>query len=211
MRKSVVVNNVSIRYYLHMNTLKTQQILERLASLLRTEARNMLFEHGLQPIQFEALHYLSICNRYSDTPMGVTEYLGQTKGSVSQTLKVLEKKGLIEKTPDQGDKRVAHISLTKAGRHRVNSILPSPLLASASKQLSKKDATSIDASLRNLLKSIQQANNSKTFGQCATCSHNIKLSRDEYMCGLTKEALSSQDIELICREHEPASAINRTL
>lgn len=186
-----------------MDTLETQQLLDRLASLLRTEARNLLFQYGLQPVQFEALHYLSVCNRYSDTPMAVTEYLGQTKGSVSQTLKVLEKKGLIEKVRDEGDKRVAHLSLTKAGYSRVQSILPSPLLVSASQQLSHQEAASLDASLHGLLKGIQQANNFKTFGQCDTCRHNSKQASGEYMCGLTKEALSSDEIKLICREHEP--------
>ena len=80
---------VLIRYYIDMDTQLPQQTLERLASLLRSERRNRLLKHGLQPIQFEVLYYLSICNRYSDTPMGVTDYLGQTKGTVSQTLKVL--------------------------------------------------------------------------------------------------------------------------
>ena len=183
--------------------MKTQHLLERMASLLRTETRNLLIQYGLQPVQFEALHYLSICNRYSDTPMGVTEYLGQTKGSVSQTLKVLEKKGLIVKTADETDKRMAHMLVTKVGSNLVRSMLPSPLLALASKKLDKKDEALIDTSLRNLLKSMQQANNFKTFGQCVTCSHNIRLSSGAYRCGLTGEGLSREDIELICREHKP--------
>jgi DNA-binding MarR family transcriptional regulator len=194
---------VSIRYYLLMDIMKTQQLLERLAGLLRTESRNLLLEHGLQPVQFEALHYLSICNRYSDTLMGVTEYLGQTKGSVSQTLKVLEKKELIEKSPDQADKRVAHMSVTTAGRKLIKNILPSPLLNSANKQLNEKDIAGFETSLQNLLKSMQHANNFKTFGQCATCIHNIKHSANETMCNLTEEPLSRKDVELICREHEP--------
>lgn len=185
-----------------MNILKSQQLLERMASLLRTEARSLLYQHGLQPVQFEALHYLSICNRYSDTPMGVTEYLGQTKGSVSQTLKVLEKKGLIEKKPDKVDKRVTHLSVTQIGLDLVHSILPSPLLESANQQLSKEVMSSIEASLHCLLRNMQQANNFKTFGQCFTCRYNIKHSDGNYMCGLTNEALSRPDIELICREHE---------
>lgn len=189
-----------------MSTLETQQLLERVASLLRAEARSRLFQDGLQPIQFEALHYLSICNRYSDTPMGVTEYLGQTKGSVSQTLKVLEKKGLIQKKPDKADRRVSHMTVTNAGRRQVASIIPSPLLELANDQLNKKEAASITASLRTLLRSMQLANDAKTFGQCATCDHNIKRGPDDYMCGLTKEALTLNDLELICREHSANSA-----
>ncbi len=183
-----------------MDIVKTQHLLERLSGLLRTETRSLLAEHGLQPVQFEALHYLSICNRYSDTLMGVTEYLGQTKGTVSQTLKVLETKGLIEKIPDKLDKRVTHMSLTTAGRELVKSIPSSALLKSASKLLNEKEP--LEESLKALLRSMQQENGLKTFGQCSTCRYNIKYSANEIICGLTKEALSSKDVELICREHE---------
>ena len=187
--------------------MKIQQLLERVAGLLRTEARNLLSEHGLQPVQFEALNYLSNCNRYSDTLMGVTEYLGQTKGTVSQTLKVLEKKGLIKKVPDQTDKRVAHMSLTTAGRKLVKDIRSSTLIKSASEHVDTKDAALLEKSLQVLLNSMQQANDFKTFGQCATCKHNIKQSSTETICGLTKETLSRKEVELICREHEPNNTI----
>jgi DNA-binding MarR family transcriptional regulator len=193
-----------------MSIIKIQQLLERLAGLLRTEARTLLSEHGLLPVQFEALNYLSSCNRYSDTLMGVTEYLGQTKGTVSQTLKVLEKKGLIKKNPDQTDKRVAHMSVTTAGRKLVKSMPSSALLKSATKRLNKKDLASVEASLQLLLKSMQQGNDFKAFGQCATCRHNIRHSSNETICGLTNEALSSIDVELICREHEPNNSIQST-
>jgi DNA-binding MarR family transcriptional regulator len=185
-----------------MNMFNTQQLLERLASLLRSESRNLLHEYGLQPVQFEALHYLSTCNRYSDTPMGVTEYLGQTKGSVSQTLKVLEKKGLIVKTPDENDKRVWHMTVTENGVTLVKEVLPSPSIQSASKLLGDQDIAKIDALLSKLLSTVQRANNFKSFGQCDSCRHNIKLGTGDYFCGLTKERLTHLDIGLICREHE---------
>ncbi len=186
-----------------MDILNTQQLLERLATLLRGESRNLLFEYGLQPIQFEALHYLLICNRYSDTPMSVTEYLGQTKGSVSQTLKVLEKKGLIEKNADSSDKRVTHLAVTKQGRKLIKKILPSPLLSLASNFLDDQAIVRVNELLIALLKSAQQANGFKSFGQCDSCRHNTKLGKDDYFCGLVKEPLSKLDVELICREHEP--------
>ena len=185
-----------------MNLFKTQQLLERLAGLLRTETRHLLFEHGLQPVQFEALQYLLICNRYSDTLMAVTEYLGQTKGSVSQTLKVLEKKGLIEKHLDHTDKRVAHMSVTADGHALIKAITPSPMLKLTAKYLDENEAVTVESSLHCLLKIIQRANSFNTFGQCVSCCHNIRYSENEFMCGLTKEALTSKDVKLICREHE---------
>lgn len=182
-----------------MDTLITQQLLERLSSLLRSESRSLLIADGLQPVQFDALHYLSICNRYSDTPMSVTEYLGQTKGTVSQTLKVLEKKGLIVKTTDSNDKRVSHMSVTKEGKELVSRVLPSPLLQAA---IGEQEVVNINSSLSALLRAVQHANNFKSFGQCDSCCHNIKSDKGDYFCGLTKEALTRIDIKLICREHD---------
>lgn len=205
-RRCYVVNKVLIRYYLAMDILHTQQLLERVSSLLRSETRNLLLAHGLQPIQFEVLYYLSICNRYSDTPMSVTEYLGQTKGSVSQTLKVLEKNRFIVKSADAADKRVAHMAVTPAGRKLIEGVLPSPLLVSACKVLDQDGETTIEPSLYNLLRAMQYANDLKTFGQCSTCRHNIKSSANRYLCGLTNEALTSKEVLLICREHEPGNS-----
>lgn len=185
-----------------MKFLQTQQLLERLSSLLRSERRSVLFQHGLKLVQFEALHYLSICNRYSDTPMSVTEYLNQTKGSVSQSLKVLERKGLITKTTDSVDKRVAHLQVTKTGRQLVADLLASDQLNAALGGLGDAEISKVNASLSAILKSVQATNGFRSFGQCATCRHHKKLAANEFLCGLTEEQLTVADTELICREHE---------
>ena len=185
-----------------MNILKTQQLLERLAGLLRSESRAQLTQYGLQPIQFEALHYLSQCNRYSDTPMAVTEYLGQTKGTVSQTLKVLEKKGLLHKKADLDDKRVTRLEITEQGRQVVDEVLPSPVLQQAGLFLQGNELAATNRSLESLLIHLQQANRFKSFGQCVSCIHNLKTSANQYLCGLTQESLSQDETLLICREHD---------
>lgn len=189
----------------------TQQLLERLASLLRSENRLSLMEYGLQPVQFEVLHYLSICNRYSDTPMAVTEFLGQTKGTVSQTLKVLENKNLLEKKIDQKDKRVTRLMLTKTGRDLVKKLLPSPILSSACELIGNGALQVTNSSLSLLLHSLQNANNFKTFGQCDTCQHNIKSNANAYLCGLTNEPLTKKETMLRCREHQPNECMKSDL
>ncbi|NJN47205.1 MAG: winged helix-turn-helix transcriptional regulator, partial [Candidatus Competibacteraceae bacterium] len=52
---------------------------------------------------------------YSDTPAAVTDYLGLTKGTVSQTLLVLQRKSYIDKQPDLADRRVVHLIVTAQG------------------------------------------------------------------------------------------------
>ena len=187
-----------------MEIIKSQQSLERLASLLRSESRSLLSEYSLLPIQFEALYYLSISNRYSDTPKAVTEFLGQTKGTVSQTLKLLEKKALIRKLPDTVDKRVVHLKVTREGMKILKKLRPSQILETTCEQMTEDEFTEIDYALTQLLSRLQEANQFKTFGQCFSCIHNIKVTENQFLCNLTKEPLSKNEISLICREHLPA-------
>lgn len=186
-----------------MQALQLQQLLERLSSLLQSESRASLSQYGLQPVQFEALHYLSICNRYSNTTKAVAEYLGLTKGTVSQSIKVLENKGLVTKKADSKDKRITHLSVTATGSDLVKRLTPSSLLKSYCKQAQSGEAEVIIENLTSLLRQIQTQHQHKTFGQCHSCTHNLKQGNGQFFCNLTKEPLSASDIKLICSEHEP--------
>ncbi|WP_444921622.1 MarR family winged helix-turn-helix transcriptional regulator [Microbulbifer sp. CnH-101-G] len=183
-----------------MNIEITSRLLERLSSLLRSEGRGLLSEYGLQPVQLEALHYLSQCNRYSNTPIAVAEYLRQTKGTVSQTLKVLEKKQLIVKTADQKDKRVSHMTLTTQGQAIVSTLFPSPWLKAALASMPEAQQEATEESLRKLLQTIQQQNRLKAFGQCRHCDYN-QPHGEKFLCGLTGETLTPDETQLICREY----------
>ena len=185
-----------------MNSAMIHSYIERLSNLLRNEIRKSGVALGLQPVQIEALHYLSQCNRYSDSPMGVTDYLGQTKGTVSQSLKVLEKKGLITKVTDSKDRRVTHLRVSESGRAFLRNAVPSAMFAKLGDYLGAETEAEISAALKNLLLGIQQANGMKSFGVCHTCRHCRLLDDGTHLCGLTREALSSADTQLICREHE---------
>lgn len=184
-----------------MDSVRLQQLIERIAGLLRAESRGRLYPLGLQPVQFDALCFLSVCNRYSNTPMGVAEYLGQTKGSVSQSLKILERNGLVEKRADRKDKRVAHLHVTAAGMRLVHKHLPSPMLDTVGQRFDAPDAAALEKLLEELLRSMQLLNQRKTFGQCASCVHNVRDAGGRTLCGLTREVLSDEDVLLVCREH----------
>lgn len=182
-----------------MDTTLIHIYVERLANLLRNEARNAGAEYGLQPVQLEALNYLNLCNRYSNTPLGVTEYLGLTKGTVSQSIKILENKGLVEKRSDKNDKRIVHLKVTPAGKRLLKRLHPSKLLNRACDDSSKQQA--LAGNLKSLLVKIQKETDLKTFGVCHTCRYNQAEENGKFKCGLTQERLTKIDIDLICREH----------
>ncbi|MCU7876307.1 MAG: MarR family transcriptional regulator [Candidatus Thiodiazotropha sp. (ex. Lucinoma kazani)] len=175
--------------------------LERLCNLLRVEAREHGAGNGLLPIQLEALHYLRECNRYSDTVQGVSEYLGQTKGTVSQTLKVLEKRGLVKKQPDSNDRRLVHLQVTATGRKTLDKVVPAMFLIEALKSTSETKIGQLTDDLKGVLRAAQHARGAKSFGACITCRFNETIDGD-FRCGLTGETLIPKDTEKICREHQ---------
>lgn len=190
-----------------MSSAPLAEVLERLCTLLRSDARQRALPHGLQPVQVEALLYLARCNRYSDTPQAVTEFLGSTKGTVSQTLKVLEREGLVVKEQDPADRRKVHLRLSEAGRRLAEDLAVPPVLERA---LDDPDLAPdrLGRQLRTLLAGMQRAAGHRTFGICHTCRY-FRREDDGFRCGLTAEPLSPRDSTRICREHETGPATRR--
>ena len=168
--------------------------LERLTSLYKNQMRQAANEEGVQLVHIEALQYLSICNQYSNTAQALSEYLGQTKGSISQSIKLMEKIGYIERKSCEKDKRVIKLYLTKNG---------TLCLKRVSKKLdSFPDGSSTASKLQSILKEWQKYSSQQSFGQCSSCSYNAKLNNNKFQCGLTQEPLNSKNIKKICRKHQ---------
>ena len=60
------------------NPLVLLELVERLGNLMRAELRKSGADEQLQPVQVQALIYLSKANRYSNTPQALTDFLGLT-------------------------------------------------------------------------------------------------------------------------------------
>ena len=181
-------------------------LLERLTNLLRAEQREGGSHVSLQPVHLSSLLYLSRANRYSDTPAGITEYLGSTKGTVSQSLLVLERKGLIAKRPDKRDGRVIHLELTDRGKRFLEDQWPSRHVREAVAMLPEPRLKKLQDALRELLTALQRAHGSRSFGVCRTCSLFERLGDGRFRCGLTLEPLAEVETGKICREHRAARA-----
>lgn len=178
-------------------------LVERMATLIRSEERKKCTELGLQPVHFQVLDYLSRCNRFSDTPAALANYLGMTRGTVSQTLLLLEKKGFIQKKSDAGDRRMVHLYLLDAGASILEKARSTELFKRAALLLKDYHIDQNEVIFANALLALQKAHKSQSFGLCLTCRHFTRTS-DSFVCGLTKEPLSQGDSEKICQEHSVA-------
>jgi len=172
-------------------------VFERLAALIQQLVRDDAAQHGLQPVHMQVLGYLAQANRYSDLSIAVADYLGVTRGTVSQTLTVLERKGLIARTPDAHHGRRIHLSLSAAGE--------AVLKASWAQRLDLAlvgagcDPGVFANDLHGVLTALQRLNGRQAFGQCRSCAHFLDEST-QFRCGLTREVLAAEQAIKICRE-----------
>jgi DNA-binding MarR family transcriptional regulator len=175
--------------------------LERLTRLMRAGEH----EGGLNPAQWEALRYLSRANRFSNSPIALTRFLGSTKGTISQTIKALERKGFIVKTPRENEGRSISLSLTAKG----SEALSHDPLAEFSKSLddlSGKTRRRLAKGLADLLETDLKRREQPSFGICASCRYFREKGRETddlgpHSCMLFDAGLASAESQLICVEH----------
>ena len=187
------------------------QLLDRLSALFNQSLREDAARHGLLPIHLQALAYLSAANQYSDIPVAVAEYFGTTRGTVSQTLAVLVRKGLIQKEADPKHGKRIHLRLTDAGQkvlttswaQRLGNVLE--FKNTDTKNSDNKKSSNIEASLEALLVELQKQNSNQAFGVCHRCAH-FQRNENDSQCGLTGESLATEQTVKICREwQDPTS------
>lgn len=187
-----------------MNTIT--ELLQRLGVVFQAENRVLAVEVGLQAVHIDVLRYLSRCNRYSNTPAAVGKFLNSTKGTVSQSVKVLEREKLISKLSDAQDGRVVRLRLLKKGASLLRNIDEQSAILAATRQLGVGESKALAGSLTELLRRAQIHNESRSFGVCKTCRFFTKLESGGFQCGVTKEPLSTDDSSRICVEHENANS-----
>ena len=175
-------------------------LLERLARILQNEAHAA----GLKPTQWEALRYLARANRFSRSPSALTAYLGTTKGTVSQTLMALERKGLVVKAADAAHRRHLHIDLTPKGE-RVLQQDPIAAVMRPTEQLPEHERQHLAQSLSALLSDTLRQRRGRPFGVCRSCRFFQTEHPDgaPHRCGLLGVALSADDSQRICLEQDP--------
>ena len=175
--------------------------IERLARLVRAREH----EGDLNPAQREALRYLKRANRFSNSPGALTLFLGATKGTVSQTLMALERKGYIVKSARAGEKRSVVLALTPKGEAALADD-PWQLLAAAADDLGNKTRRRLAKGLRELLDAELARGSHRSFGTCQGCRFFREKGRDKeaggpHLCMFFDSAIASAETGLICVEH----------
>ncbi len=196
---------------------RATDLVDRLGRVLH----ELQFVDGLNPAQWEALRFLARANQYSRSPGALADFLGTTRGTVSQTLIALEKKGYVQRARSAVDRRAVRLELTPAG---VAALGRDPLdaIEQAVSALDDEVGTALVRGLSRLLHDVQQKYAIKPFGVCQDCSllcvgaaarptaarpTTARPAVAAKTCGFTGEALRESDTDLLCVNYRPESAL----
>lgn len=183
-----------------MKKASRRRILDLVERIARLNAADEWAE-GLNPTQWAALSYLARANRFSRSPSQVTEFMAATRGTVSQTLKALARKGLIEEVRSETDRRWISYVVTAAGETALDrETLAEEALGALDPALIGPMTDGLEALLSGALK----ARGRRPFGLCKTCRHHRKKRSGGY-CALLGEDLARDEASQICFEHEDAA------
>ena len=164
--------------------------------------RAIQFSCGLSPAQWESLRYVAHANRYSCNPSALANFLGATKGTISQTLIALEGKGHMRRVRGAPDRRAVKLELTASGEAL---LARDPLLCleRAAGSLPAKQRAALTGGLNRLLRELQSRCGSSSFGVCEECQlFGAEDAADEvggpHRCGLTGEPIREIESQQIC-------------
>ncbi|WP_291732001.1 MarR family winged helix-turn-helix transcriptional regulator [Leisingera sp. F5] len=154
----------------------------------------------LNPAQRAALEYLTEANQFSRSPSHVAEYLGTTRGTMSQTLKALVRKGYAAERRQKSDQRSISYELTEAGLAAVTGSNP---IADAIGSLPAAVQAALEDGLLQSLRLALAANGGQSFGKCKTCAYHDAGSGNGF-CTLLGLGLEPGEKDKICIEHQEA-------
>lgn len=177
---------------------RLKEMINRLTRLAAAEERG----DALNPAQHQALGYLARANRFSRAPSHVAEYLSTTRGTASQTLKALERKGFVRRMRASEDKRSVTLEVTAEGRAV---LARTSELELALEGLPEAQAGALSAGVAALLEAMLARRGQRSFGICRTCRHHRVAGEGRpAWCALLEVALRPEETGALCHEHEAA-------
>ena len=186
-----------------LSTAESLTQLERLARLMRAASH----AEGLNPAQWEALRYLARANRFSNAPGALTRYLGATKGTVSQTVIALARKGFITKAARAGEGRSVALAVIPAGEAL---LARDPLLAVAADiaALGPKTRRRFNRAVAELMAAGLKRGGDPVFGTCPGCRYFRERGAEDradgpHFCMLFEAPLAKAETHRLCASHLP--------
>jgi DNA-binding MarR family transcriptional regulator len=176
--------------------------LERISEAFRVLLWKESKENALSPIQIQILIFLLFHSREKCRVSYLAQEFNMTKATISDSVRLLLQKGLIEKLDDPADTRSYIIGLTVAGRQTAGK--SANFAGEIEKPLDSFSDEQKEAMLSGLLRLIQDLNRAGVITvqrMCVSCSHH-SMEGGQHYCKLLQSKLAFHELKMDCAEHE---------
>lgn len=182
--------------------------LERLAQALHKALWDAAWQKELSATQAQVLLYLQALGDAGASITDLARQFGVKHATVSDAVRVLTTKGLLERRPDPNDARKVRLRLSRQGRSRASSLANwSGLLRQQVSQLAPAARVQLLSTLLELIGRLQRAGMISVARMCTTC---LYFEPNRYAnpvaphhCRLMDQPLRLVELRVDCPDHRP--------
>ena len=182
----------------------------KLGLAVRTEAWQARHRTGLTPTQSQILAQLRSAEPEPLSLRALSDGLGVTSATASESLDALVAKGLAARHRSTFDARTLAIRLTAAGRKEADSSAawPDAIIAAAA-ELDDDEQAVFLRGLTKMIHRLQQERRVSITRMCATCrffrpnAHPESIDRPHH-CAYVDAPFGDRQLRIDCAEHDPA-------
>lgn len=178
--------------------------LERLSQVFKTLLWEKAKELGLSPIQIQILIFLQYHSPEKNTVSYLAKEFNITKPTVSDAVKTLEHKKLIEKFTDCLDSRSFNLKITDNGKQIVKTAedFTNPVNQIVA-GISERDKEILWENISGLINTLNRQGIITVQRSCKNCTY-LAQNNEDYFCSLLKQPLHTTDLRIDCPEFSKA-------
>ncbi len=177
--------------------------LERISEVFRVLLWDKSKKIKLSPIQILILIYLKYHDLKDCTVSSLAAEFNMTPPTISDAVKILERKKLVKRIRSSEDLRYQFLKVTRIGEKMVNfSHTFVDSLIEIIKEIDQNKKEIFLATLLEIIFKLNQKGILFTRRMCFTCSY-LHRENDELYCNLLEVKLKYEDLRIDCPEHQP--------
>jgi DNA-binding MarR family transcriptional regulator len=185
--------------------------LHKIGLAMKQQSWQQANEEGLSATQGQIL--AALVTHGPLTGSELSERLGVTLPTISDSVRVLVEKKLVAKSPDPRHPRASLLTPTKQGATLGGRARSWPeFLAAAVNDLGPEEQRAFFAGVVKMIRKLQEGGLVPLSGMCVTCTHfrpNVHEGTLPHHCAFVDAPLANEQLRLDCPEHQLAADADR--
>ena len=186
--------------------------LHKIGLAMKQQAWQQANEEGVSATQGQIVAALATHGALTGSEL--SQRLGVTLPTISDSVRVLVDKKLVTKSPDARHPRASLLTLTRRGAQLGARARSWPeFMAAAVADLTAEEQRAFFSGVVKMVRMLQEQGLVPLSGMCVTCTHfrpNVGTGAAPHQCAFVNAPLANDQVRLDCPEHELAAEVTRT-